>query len=63
MKDRRSKRKSAVRRLLDENEPVQLRLFEVSDRPLRNALFNEDAGENENEEEPHPEPTPGKGEQ
>ncbi len=39
MQDRKDKRRNAIRKVLPVNEPKQLGLFEVSDRPLREALF------------------------
>lgn len=51
MTSQHRKTRKAIRRLLEEKEPVQLSLFEVSDQPLRSALFHDAASENTEEEE------------
>ena len=41
MVDRKKKTRGAIRRLLYEEESDQLSLFEVSDTPLRKAVFED----------------------
>jgi len=41
MVDRKSKTRSSIKRLLGEQDNEQQLLFQVSDKPLRKALFEE----------------------
>ncbi len=51
MADRNTKTSKAIKRLLSDQDGSQLSLFEVSDNPLREAIFEQENGSPEEKDE------------